>query len=287
MGRLFFSGKRARLSVMTGAGLALFGLALAPAAPASAASAVTKVLIVSGQVKTGGDAAIKLNVKCTKGANDYIYAEADQDLITNDAAGNVYVSSFSCTGTIQTVWITVAHGRGISHMDYNNDIESDDVGPFVAGWASVLVSMGQQGGPQSDFSQQQRTVNLGHHGVTNVAIKSGAVTTGGDAAIRAVLTCAKGANTYIYAEADQDLPTNDATGNVYVSSFSCTGSPQSVTITVGHGRGISHMDYNNDIESDDLGTFGEGPTSVLVSVGQQSGPQSDFTTQQRTIDLEG
>src|SRR3981081_771521 len=127
---------RVRRGVAAIAGIAALGLGVLPVVHASAASGVTSVKILSTKVTGSGDLQLRLSVQCPKGDNNYLYAEVDQDLYTNEASGNVYVSSFICKGWAQNLTATVAHGTGISHMDYNNDIESDDLGTFASGMAA-------------------------------------------------------------------------------------------------------------------------------------------------------
>ncbi|MBV9101736.1 MAG: hypothetical protein JOZ46_10890 [Candidatus Dormibacteraeota bacterium] len=267
------AARRRRFAVVTAAVLALGAGTLA--VHGASAAGKTQISIKSGEVTAGGDLAVKLYLQCPKGDNNYIYAEADQDVYTNEAAGNEYVNSFICTGKTQKLTVTIVHGRGISHMDYNNDIESDDILTFAPGEVAVLVSVGGQ----SDFTTQQRTIDVPDD--THITLDSASVDSNGDIAAKVTIECPSGDNDYIYAEADEDSYPNDAAGNVYVPSVTCNGTHQKMTITITHGQGISHMDYNNDQESDDLGPFAPGFTSVLVTMGGDS----SFVMQQRTANL--
>jgi hypothetical protein len=256
---------------------ATLGLVLGALTTANAAQAAgsTKIIIKSAKVAAGGDLTLKVWLSCPKGDNDYVYAEGDQDLYTNDATGNLYVSSTICTGKTQTLTLTVIHGRGISAMDYKNDQEADDPNAFSPGVVTALVSVGGQ----SDFTTQQRTFDLADD--TRIAIGSSSIDVNGDIAASLAVECPAGDSNYIYAEADQDSYPNDAAGNVYVASFACDGTDQQLTVTIAHGRGITAMDYGNDVEADDLGAFAPGLTSVLVTMGGQS----NFVSQQRTVTL--
>lgn len=256
---------------------ATLGLVLGALTTANAAHAAgsTKILIKSAMFTASGDLTLKVWLNCPKGDNDYVYAEADQDLYTNDATGNLYVSSVLCTGNTQKLTLTVIHGRGISAMDYKNDQEADDLNGFSPGLVTALVSVGGQ----SDFTTQQRTLHVAED--TRITIGSSSIDSNGDIAATLAVECPAGDHNYIYAEADEDSYPHDAAGNVYVASFACDGNDQKVTVTIAHGRGISAMDYGNDQEADDLDAFAPGLTSVLVTMGGQS----NFVSQQRTVTL--
>jgi hypothetical protein len=136
---------RPRVGLVLGgvAALGLVGVQVLGVAGAQAntGSKRTDIRIAAASV-TGGNLTVKVSATCPAGDVDYLYVEADQDLPTNDTAGHVLLSSFTCKGFAQTLVVTVPSGTGTSHFEFDNDGEGDDTAAFTTGDVGVSATFG-------------------------------------------------------------------------------------------------------------------------------------------------